>query len=43
MDQKGTGTIGIDDLLGPLVALGLAENKEQVRKMFEMVDTEDSG
>ncbi|CAG9327407.1 unnamed protein product [Blepharisma stoltei] len=43
MDQDGRGSIGIDELMEPLIALGLAENRQQVKELFDAVDTDKSG
>ena len=42
LDEDSSGTIGVDELLEPLIALGLAENREQVKALFDIVDTEQS-
>ena len=43
MDADGTGTITVDELLDPLIALGLAESREQVQVLFESADYDHSG
>ena len=43
MDQDGSKNIGVDELLEPLIALGLAENRAQVQSLFDLVDTDKSG
>jgi hypothetical protein len=43
MDTNGDGTIGLDELMEPLIALGLAENRQQVKAMFDIVDLDKSG
>lgn len=43
MDSNGDGTIGLDELMEPLIALGLAENRQQVKAMFDIVDLDKSG
>lgn len=43
MDADGTGTITVDELLDPLIALGLAESKEQVQVLFDNADYDHSG
>lgn len=43
MDEDGSGTIGVEELMEPMLALGLAENKEQVQQLFSQVDKDQSG
>lgn len=43
LDRDGSGALGIDELYEPLLALGLVENKEQVRDMIAKVDSNGSG
>ena len=43
MDTNGDGVIGLDELMEPLIALGLAENRQQVKAMFDIVDLDKSG
>ena len=38
-----TGSIGVDELEDPLIALGLAESKEKVAEIIKEVDTDGSG
>lgn len=42
LDEDASGTIGVDELLEPLVALGLADSREQVKALFDIVDTQQS-
>jgi len=42
MDEDKSGYISIDELLDPLVALGLAETREEVQQLFDIVDTDKS-
>jgi hypothetical protein len=42
MDEDGSGFISVDELLDPLVALGLAETREEVKELFDVVDTDKS-
>lgn len=42
MDEDGSGFISVEELLDPLVALGLAETKEEVKELFDVVDTDKS-
>lgn len=39
----GLGNIGVDELEEPLVALGLAQSRENVQQLFDMVDEDGSG
>mmetsp|Transcript_26981 Transcript_26981/g.31090 ORF Transcript_26981/g.31090 Transcript_26981/m.31090 type:complete len:257 (+) Transcript_26981:46-816(+) len=43
LDEDGSGSIGIEELEEPLIALGLAETKEQVMRIIEEVDDDGSG
>ncbi|CAG9318153.1 unnamed protein product [Blepharisma stoltei] len=43
MDEDGSGSIGVEELMEPMLALGLAENKEQVQTLFNQVDKDHSG
>jgi hypothetical protein len=43
LDKDGSGALGIDELYSPLLALGLVENKDQVKEMMAKVDTNGSG
>jgi hypothetical protein len=43
LDKDGSGALGVDELFEPLLALGLVETKEQVKKMMLRVDTNQSG
>lgn len=43
MDGAGSRYIGVEELLDPLIALGLAENRTQVQALFDLVDTSKSG
>ena len=40
LDDDGSGSIGVDELEDPLIALGLVDNRQQVKKIVEMVDDE---
>ena len=42
LDEDSSGTIGVDELLEPLAALGLADSREQVKALFDIVDTQQS-
>ncbi|OMJ76695.1 hypothetical protein SteCoe_23894 [Stentor coeruleus] len=43
LDKDGSGALGIDELYSPLLALGLVENKDQVKEMMAKVDSNGSG
>ena len=43
MDQNGSKNIGVDELLEPLIALGLADSRAQVQALFDLVDINKSG
>ena len=38
LDSDGGGSIGIDELEDPLIALGLVDNRQQVEKIMSSVD-----
>lgn len=42
LDDDGSGSIGVDELEDPLIALGLVENRQQVVKIVELVDEDGS-
>lgn len=37
------GSIGIEELEDPLISLGIAESRDDVKKIIESVDDDDSG
>ena len=43
LDNDGGGTIGVDELLEPLITLGIADNAQHVQNMFDSVDEDGSG
>ena len=43
LDQEKRGCIGWQELEEPLIALGLAENRQQVEEMVKVVDSDGSG
>ena len=43
LDNDGSGSIGAEELVEPLIALGLADSMDQVNKMVQDVDTDGSG
>ena len=38
LDDNQSGSIGVDELEDPLIALGLVETRQQVKEIVEMVD-----
>lgn len=42
LDDDGSGSIGIDELEDPLIALGLVDSRQQVCKIVELVDEDGS-
>ena len=38
-----SGSIGIDELEGPLISLGIASSREEVQKIIDSVDEDGSG
>ncbi len=43
LDEDGSGSIGVDELEDPLIALGLADSKEKVAEIIREVDEDGSG
>lgn len=43
LDDSGRGSIGYKELEEPLLALGLAETRQQVKEMVDVVDRDGSG
>lgn len=43
LDEDGSGSIGIDELEDPLISLGIAESKDDVKKIIDTVDDDKSG
>ncbi|KAJ1450322.1 hypothetical protein M885DRAFT_426587, partial [Pelagophyceae sp. CCMP2097] len=43
LDTDGSGQISIDELVGPLIALGLADNMADVDRFMRAVDSDSSG
>ncbi len=43
LDSKEVGSIGVDQLEDPLIAMGLVDNRDQVQKLVELVDEDGSG
>eukprot|EP00347_Sterkiella_histriomuscorum_P013147 403365832 len=42
LDDDASGSIGVEELEGPLIALGLVENREQVQQIVDLVDEDGS-
>jgi len=42
LDDDGSGSIGVDELEDPLIALGLVDNRQQVQSIVRMVDDDGS-
>jgi len=42
LDEDGSGSIGVDELQDPLIALGLAETREEVQSIIDSVDEDGS-
>ena len=42
LDEDGSGSIGVDELEDPLIALGLVETRQQVKEIIEIVDQDAS-
>lgn len=43
LDGDGSGSIGVEELDGPLIGLGFADNTEQIEEMIDDVDDDKSG
>eukprot|EP01017_Pseudomicrothorax_dubius_P019234 TRINITY_DN2115_c0_g1_i12.p1 TRINITY_DN2115_c0_g1~~TRINITY_DN2115_c0_g1_i12.p1 ORF type:complete len:277 (+),score=93.29 TRINITY_DN2115_c0_g1_i12:50-880(+) len=43
LDGDGSGSIGVDELEDPLIALGLVQTREDVEKLVKLVDEDGSG
>lgn len=43
LDTDGSGEVGLDELEDPLVSVGLARSRDDVRKLIEEVDSSGSG
>ena len=43
LDDDGSGSIGVDEMEDPLIALGLVENRAQVQKIVDAVDDDGTG
>ena len=42
LDDDKSGSIGVDELEDPLIALGLVENRQQVQEIVQLVDEDGS-
>lgn len=42
LDEDGSGSIGVEELEDPLIALGLVENRQQVQQIVQLVDEDGS-
>ena len=43
LDEDGSQEIGLEELDGPLIGLGITENREEIKKMIAAVDTDING
>ena len=43
MDDDGSGSIGVDEIKGPLIGLGLVGSLEEVENLVKLVDEDGSG
>jgi len=43
LDSDGGGSIGVDELVGPLIGLGFADSREEVEEIVREVDEDGSG
>jgi Ca2+-binding EF-hand superfamily protein len=43
LDEDGSGSIGMDELEDPLISMGIAETREEVKKIIDSVDDDKSG
>lgn len=43
MDDNGSGSIGVEEIKGPLIGLGLVDSIEEVKKLVDCVDEDGSG
>jgi Ca2+-binding EF-hand superfamily protein len=43
LDDDGEGSIGVEELEGPLIGLGFAESREEVKEIVDEVDDDKSG
>lgn len=43
LDDDGSGSIGVDEIKGPLIGLGLVNSVDEVIKLVDLVDEDKSG
>ena len=43
LDDDGSGSIGIDELEEPFIALGLVTNREEIKELVKIVDIDGNG
>ena len=43
LDADGSGSIGVEELIDPLIGLGFADSQGQVQDMIDKVDDDGSG
>jgi hypothetical protein len=43
LDETSSGSIGVDQLESPLIGLGFANNRVEIRQMIDEVDDDKSG
>ena len=43
LDEDGSGSIGVDEIKGPLIGLGLVDTVEEVENLVNLVDEDGSG
>ena len=43
LDDDGSGSIGVDEIKGPLIGLGLVSSVDEVEKLVMLVDEDGSG
>jgi len=43
LDDDGSGSIGVNELVEPLISLGLADNVDEVKRIVDSVDDDGSG
>lgn len=43
LDDDGSGSIGVDEIKGPLIGLGLVDTVEEVENLVNLVDEDGSG
>lgn len=43
LDDDGSGSIGVEEIKGPLIGLGLVNSMEEVQKLVDLVDEDSSG